>query len=158
MDFARSRVDDPAWWRRLRVVLDVTDRLSLATTLGHALDFYLARLAGGKLDGDGVKKVAEAAAETYQDLLDARRPWAAAAARAAKEKQGRDARSQFIAVVGSDPTDPAFLAWEAEQVRALEAGAFDETDPAAEAEAAALERLRQRSEAQAAAGRPRRRP
>lgn len=133
IDFREARLLDPKWWKRVRVLCDALERRTRAKAVKAGLDYHLALVANGSLTEESFEKVQGTAQERYFDLLGALRPWEGKGYLDRKQAEFRDWRQAYIDEFGVDPLDPAFKAWEAEQLAKLDAGEFDRTGPDNEA-------------------------
>lgn len=129
----------------MRVLVDWLDRRSRAKGLDAALQFHLALVANSGLTEKSFDAAQEAAKEGYYDLVGAFRPWEGRSYLHRRQSEFKDSRQAYIDAFGVDPLDPAFKAWEAEQIRKLNSGEFaGPVDEAAAAEAELTRRLRER--------------
>jgi len=142
VDFRVARVLDPKWWRYLRVKLETLERRGKEKAVNAAFAYHLALVANSGLTEESFEKCQAAAKERYFDLLGTIRPWEGKSFVERKAAEFKDARQMYIDATGFDPLDPAFKAYEAQQIERLLAGEFDIVDEDAEAEAAVVDRLR----------------
>lgn len=126
IDFKKSRILDSRWWRYLRVILGTLERRGKERSVRAAFDFHLALVANGSLTEKSFEGCQDAAKERYFDLLGTIRPWEGKTYAERKASEFRDARQQYIDQTGFDPLDPAFKAYEAQQIERLLAGEFDD--------------------------------
>lgn len=144
MDFTACRINDPKWWRYLRVKLEALERRGKERAVQAAFDYHLALVANGSLTEKSFEGCQQAAKERYFDLLGTIRPWEGKSFAERKAAEFRDARQQYIDATGFDPLDPEFKKYEAQQIERLLAGEFDTVDEDLEAEAGVVARMRER--------------
>ena len=142
IDFAKGRLRDIAWWKRTYAVLRSLARQLDAQSIDVAYRYQLALVANGSLTPESFAKAQEAAREQYLDLIGCFRPWDGKGFVERKKSELKDGRQAYIDAFGVDPLDPAFKAWEAERIRRLKAGEFDERTE--DSEAVVTKRLQER--------------
>ena len=122
VDFRQSRQNDPKWWRWLQVLTQGLLRRKQYLIADATYRYQLAQISHGNLTPDSFAKVQDSARECYYDVIGALQPWEGQSYKARMKHEFRDYRQQYIDAFGVDPADPAFKAWEAAHIAALNAG------------------------------------
>lgn len=129
IDFREARLNDPAWWRRLRAVFKTMAREKDREIFKAVYDLQLALVANGSLTEESFDASQERANELKTDLISTHRPWEGKSYQERQKKQFKDWRQRYIDAFGVDPTDEKFKEWEASQIAKIESGElFQETE------------------------------
>ena len=121
IDFHKARLRDPRWWKRCDILLRGLERELDHREYRIGYDLTLSQLSNSNLTPESFKKTQELAQKIYQALQDSLKPWAKRQAQDQWRKTFAGYRQMYIDMVGVDPTDPAFKAWEAQHLAASEA-------------------------------------
>ena len=147
IDFRAARLNDPAWWRRLRILLHGLEQDLDAQVHDAGFRYYLAQVAHGNLTEECFSRMQEQAQAAYYRVINTARPWDKQSSLAQRKKEFINYRQQYIDVVGVDPSDPVFQAWQAQRIaedEAMSAAAATQTAEAVIAQRAE-ERARRRN-------------
>lgn len=125
VDFTKARLNDSQWWKRTLTLLRTVERRNSLILHQAAFHHQLALVANSGLTNDSFTAVQERAQELFWDIVGKVKPWEGANYTERKKREFTDARQKYIDNFGVDPMDPQFQAWEAEQIRRLNAGEFD---------------------------------
>ena len=126
VDFRESRPADPAWHRRLFMLLKGLRREQQFKMADARYRFYLTQYA--RADEGNADRAFKHTTEAYHDLLGVVTPWQGRTYEERMQRVLRSDRQDYIDAFGVDPSDPAFKRWEADQI----AAAVTETKRAAQ--------------------------
>ena len=118
IDYKEARFNDPAWWRRFRLLIEGLNRRKNYVVADAAYRLQLAKLLVPNLKEEALQETAQTLLERFYDIVGAVRPWEGRSYEARKRSEISDYRQQYEEAFGWDPTDPAFKEWEAERLEA----------------------------------------
>ncbi len=127
VDYREARLEDPAWWRYLRVLFDGMTRVKDREIYRTVYDLQLALVSNGRLTDESWGNAQESANELKVDIISTHRPWEGRSFKDRQKKDFKDWRQRYIDAFGVDPYDEEFKKWEAETIQTLQT-ATDETE------------------------------
>ena len=107
IDYSEAQLLDVSWWRRTRVLLNGMQRDSDLKLREAVYQYHLALVANSALDDESFKKVQGAAKDTFDDILEAYRPWDDEA-RSDRYKHGVSGAMEAYKRLIGDPDDPEY--------------------------------------------------
>lgn len=120
VNYREAHLDDPAWWRRLRILISGLSRENDRAVYQARLDMQLALVANGRLTDESWEDSQEAAGRLRDDIISTYRPWEGRSFRDRQKKDFKDWRQRYIDAFGVDPNDPEFKEWEANAIAAMQ--------------------------------------
>jgi hypothetical protein len=120
VDFREARLEDPAWWRRLRTLVDGMVRERDRAIYQAMYDMKLALVANGRLTDESWENARDSASDLKQDIIATYRPWLGRDLQDRQKKEFKTWRQKYIDAFGVDPNDEKFQEWEAATIRDME--------------------------------------
>lgn len=130
IDFSQARIREISWWRKTNILIREMARLDEIETMRDAYKFQCALISNGSLTKDSFEKSQTGAKETFQELFNVRRPWAATSIEESGAKEVQGMMDKYKRLIG-DPRDPTFMAQMQENAKKIREAASDvpeETD------------------------------
>ena len=115
IDFRDTNLQDPSWWKRWRYLLKAMQQEQKLILQQATFQQLLALVSGTVSRGADLTTITKRVEETYLELVDTLRPWAAQTAEERKVQQAELFKAQWKQTAGFDLEDEEALArWEDE--------------------------------------------